>query len=570
MKHTLLLFFLFFTLFAQEQPFSIVVNRDYDAALFDVVENYDRTISAVGFAKQNKANTHPSQSFSNPFDYLESIKGAYGTQMHLLKVDNQAHIVLNKSASLSRFNKAVALLKTPSDGYFVGGYTLDGELIVAKLNANGALEFAKLFGTKNYDRMNNLVALSDGGVLAVGSSFTSRDTTDDMFTTGLGVSDIFLTRFSKEGKILWSKKFGTKHDDRGVDAVEAADGSIIVISTMAYEKNKNVTLMRITENGNRIWLKEMHSKNLIEPTKIIRLRDNNFVASFIEYNAMHQEHIRLIKFDLYENVIIDRKIYTTYPSGLYDIKEFSDGTLMGVGYVKDTFNTDALAMLLDSNLAMLQQHHYGNENFDLFYSLAILHNSQVAAVGIHTSPNSQEKNMWLVKLNKDTTMVHFSYNSQTLYDKLCTLFANEIKRKQIVIHKDLTIELLAPQLLFQAGAYKLTPYQKQFLDKFGAKLIPFLYNNRETIQALAFNGHTSSEWDHLGFDQSYLNNEKLSMQRSYEVFQTLFTQQTPEHKKWLSQVLVGSGYSFSKKKTFSQGVENKKESRRVSFSIKLK
>ena len=570
MRQTLLLLFLVFTLQAKEQPFSIVVNRPFDAALFDVVENYDRTISAVGFAKQNKPHSTTTQSFSNPFDYLESIKGAHGTQMHLIKVDNQANILLNKSASLSRFNKAVALLKTPSDGYFVGGYTLDGELIVAKLSANGTIEFAKIFGTKNYDRMNNLVSLSDGGVLAVGSSFTSRDTHDDMFTTGLGVSDIFLTRFSKEGHILWSKKFGTKYDDRGIDAVEAADGSIIVISTMSYEKNKNVTLMRITENGNRLWLKEMHSKNLIEPTKIIRLRDNNFVASFIEYNAMHQEHIRLIKFDLYKNVIVDRKIYTTYPSGLYDIKEFSDGTLMGVGYVKDTFDTDALAMLLDSNLAMLQQHHYGNKNFDLFYSLAILHNSQVAAVGIHTSPDSQEKNMWLVKLNKDTTMVQFSYNSQSLYDKLCTLFAKEIKAKQLTIDTDLTIEITDPKLLFATGVYKLTPYQKQFLQKFGNRLVPFLYNNRETIQALAINGHTSSEWDHLGFEQSYLNNEKLSMQRAYEVFQTLFTQQKPQHKKWLSKVLVGSGYSFSKKKTFSQGVENKKDSRRVSFSIKLK
>ena len=570
MKHTLLLFFLFFTLYAKELPFSVVVNRPFDAALFDVVESYDRTITAVGFAEQNTPNKHPSQSFSNPFDYLESIKGAHGTQMHLLTVDNQANIILNKSASLNRFNKAVALLKTPSDGYFVGGYTLDGELIVAKLSANGTIEFAKLFGTKNYDRMNNLVALSDGGVLAVGSSFTSRDTTDDMFTTGLGVSDIFLTRFTKDGKILWSKKFGTKYDDRGIDAVEADDGSIVVISTMSHEKNKNVTIMRITENGNRLWLKEMRANNLIEPTKIIRLKDNNFVASFIEYNAMHQEHIRLIKFDLYENIIADRKIYTTYPSGLYDIKEFSDGTLMGVGYVKDTFNTDALAMLLDSNLAMLQQHHFGNENFDLFYSLTILHNSQVAAVGIHTAPDSQEQNMWLVKLNKDTTMVHFSYNSSTLYDKLCSLFAAEIKAKQIAVHKDLSIEFLSPKLLFGAGVYKLTPYQQQFLDSFGAKLIPFLYNNRESVAALFINGHTSSEWDHLGFEHSYLNNEKLSMQRSYEVFQELFKQQNPKHKKWLSKVLVGSGYSFSKKKTFSQGAEDKKDSRRVSFTIRLK
>ncbi|WP_304546185.1 OmpA family protein [Sulfurimonas microaerophilic] len=566
MKHFLLPFLLFISLFAQQKEFSIIIHKPFDAALLDITQNYDRTISAIGFSNQNIQTTHHSKTYSDPFEYLASVSGQYGMQMHLVQVDDQANIVLSKVAKLSRFNKAVALVKTPDDGYFVGGYTLDGELIVVKLDAKANVVFTKIFGTKNYDRMNKLVLLSDGGVLAVGSSFTTRDTSDNMFETGLGVSDIFLTRFSKNGHMQWSKKFGTKDDDKGIDAVEAADGSFVVISTTSYNQHTDATLMRVTENGNKLWLKQYKSENLLTPKRILKLRDNNFLVSLVEYNALQQEHIRLIKFDLYKNVLLDKKIFTTYPSGLNDIKEFSDGTIMGVGYVKDAFNTDALAMLLDSNLAMLRQEHYGEDNYDLFTSLVILNNSEIAAAGIHTDNDSQETNMWIMKLNRDTTITKVQLNSKSLYDKLCELFAQEIHNKQIKITQDLDIELLDSSLFFQVGVYKLTDKQKQFIKSFGKKLIPFLIKHQESVAQLQINGHTSSEWAKEEYTSRYLKNEKLSMQRAYSVFSTLFRTQDTTTQKWLSKIIVGSGFSSSKKEVFNY-IENKRLSRRVSFKI---
>ncbi|MBA1438274.1 MAG: hypothetical protein FAF05_04685 [Epsilonproteobacteria bacterium] len=569
MRIFLLIFIIFTSLYAKKGNYSVIIHQPFDAALFDITENYDRTISAIGFSNQNKQSSNPAQSYSSAFDYLDSIAATHGTQIHILKVDNAAKILLSKAAKLSRFNKGIALVKTPDNGYFVGGYTLDGELLLAKLSANGNVVYATTFGTKNYDRLNNLVPLSDGGVLAVGFSFTSRDTRDDMFTSGLGVSDIFLTRFSKNGQLLWSKKYGTKYDDEGIDAAEAPDGSIVVVSTISYEKNKDVTLMRITENGNRIWLKKYSSKNLIVPKKIIRLKDGNFLLSLVEYNALQQEHIRLIKFDLYKNLLIDRNIFTTYPSGLNDIKEFSDGSIMGVGYVKDTFNTDGLAMLLDSNLAMLRQEHYGDDNYDNFHALAILHNSQVAVAGEHTDKHSQETNMWIVKLNKDATMAQISLSSQSFYEKLCNLFAIEIKNHQLNIKKDITIELIDPKLYFEVGVYKLTPYQKEFLETFTKKLVPFLYKHKELVKTFAINGHTSSEWDHQNFTDSYLNNEQLSMKHSYSVFEKMFRSLDLQNQKWFSKVVVGSAYSSSKKQSFNDSTEDKKRSRRVNFQLLL-
>jgi len=561
------------TTFLIAKDFSVIVHKPFNAALFDITEDYDRTITAVGFSNEFKQDADPSQTYTSAFDYLENVSNKYGSQMTLIKVNNKAKIILQKVAKLNRFNKAIAVVKSPTNGYFIGGYTMDGSLLVAKLDTNANLLYFKLFGTKNYDRMNNLIALSDGGVLAVGSSFTSRDTTDYIFQSGLGNNDIFITRFSKNGQILWSKKYGTQFDDNGIDAVEAQDGSLLVISTMASDKERDVTFMRLTENGNRIWLKQFSKnkldQNLVVPKKIIRLRDNNFIVSLIQYNQIQKEHIRLIKFDLYNNILADKEINTTNPSGLLDIKEFSNGTLMGVGYVKDKQNTDGLAMLLGSDLSILKQEHYGGENFDIFYALDILHNSQVAVAGVHTGNYSQEGNMWILKLNHDTSIAQLSIKASDFYTKLTKLFVKEIQNGTISIKNDLTITLNKKSLYFQAGAYKLTKEQQKFLTQFTKKLINFLYINRDRVSALEINGHTSSEWKDVDFQNRYLNNEDLSMKRSFSVLRELFITQDQKKQQWLSKVLRGSGVSFAQS-IWYKGKENKEKSRRVDFKIILK
>lgn len=284
---------------------------------------------------------------------------------------------------------------------------------------------------------------------------------------------------------------------------------------------------------------------------------------------MRKEHIRLIKFDLYQNILIDKEVFTTYPSEINDIKEFSDGTFIAVGYLKDASNTDGLVMVLDAALLLLNKEHYGSENYDTFNAAKILNNSQVAVVGEHTNNNSQETNMWIIKLNKDASMAQVSSSVESIYQKLITLYKKEISEHQIKVKEDLTIELLDKRLYFDVGTYKLTKTQKIFLDKFSKKLLTFLYANKEFIQTLEVNGHTSSEWKSTNFTDRYLKNEKLSMQRSYSVISRIFKSSSITIQQWLSNTLKGSGNSYAKLIKYDN-VEVKKNSRRVSFKIILK
>ena len=226
-------------------------------------------------------------------------------------------------------------------------------------------------------------------------------------------------------------------------------------------------------------------------------------------------------------------------------------------------------MILDSHLSMINQEHYGKNEYDTLNAVTILHNSQVAAAGLHTNNNSQETNMWIVKLNRDGSLAQISTNVTHMYQKLCEIFKKEIDNKKIIIKGDLTIEFIDKALYFKVAAYKLTKIQKEFLDIFAKKLIPFLNANKDKINTLEINGHTSSEWGTESFAKGYLKNEKLSINRSYETLSYIFLNESKPTQINLSKILRGSGFSYSRKIMLNEQ-EDREKSRRVTFKILLK
>ncbi|TKI69001.1 hypothetical protein FCU45_08550 [Sulfurimonas crateris] len=569
MHYILTILLLTTCIYAKTADFSIIIDEKFNNALVDVAEDYDRSISAVGFIKKYKdASSNSSAVYTNAFDYLSSLSSSSGSQMHLVKVDNSADIVLRRSIDLSKFNEATSLVKTPQNGYFIGGHTLEGSLVLLKLDSDANKIFVKEFGTPNHDKMSKLVSLRDGGILAVGSSTASSSQSYDIFKNGLGLNDIYVARFSKNGTMLWSKKYGSYEDDAGVDAVEADDGSIIVLGKINKDNRLGATLMRITEHGDKIWLHEQLEDRGITPHRIIKLRDSAFAISLSQKDEMNKEQIRVIKIDLQKNILQDKTIHTTYSSVLKDIREYSDGRIVGVGYVQDSYDTDGLAMLLDSKFSMLLQEHYGSRDYDSFNALDILHDSKIAVAGVHTNQDSQETNMWLLKLNQDLSISQLSYKSTDFYSMLSELFRDEIQRGELLIKEDLSINFSDERLYFQVGEYKLTDVQKSFLDRFGKKLFTFLYENKEKIATLEINGHTSSEWGESDFSNSYIKNERLSMNRSFATLSYMFKSQNDKRQKWLSEILKGSGLSFSKKIVVND-TEDKERSRRASFKVLL-
>jgi hypothetical protein len=60
MKYILILLIIISSLNAKD--FSIIIEKPFNNALFDITQDYDRSISAVGFSKKYKTSTYANNS----------------------------------------------------------------------------------------------------------------------------------------------------------------------------------------------------------------------------------------------------------------------------------------------------------------------------------------------------------------------------------------------------------------------------------------------------------------------------------------------------------------------------
>jgi len=559
----------FFTLTLIAKPYSTVISGPFEDILFDIAEDYNRDISAVGFSQNYKQGNISSKKYYSAHDYLGAMGSQQGEQLRLIRLGKNAKVNLDFFNKLPRFNRAVSLIKSSDNGYFVGGYTQDGELLLLKLSSGGTVQFQRFFGTKNYDRMNRLIALRDGGVLAVGSSMTSRSRKDSRYTQGIGLNDIYLTRFDKSGNISWSKKYGTRADDRGIDAAEAFDGTLLILANSSEGKTQGITLMRLSEEGDKIWLHHYNTKGVLNAHRLIVLRDNHFLTSISYYDIDSKEQTLLLKFDLQKNILQEHNITTKGSNILTDIKERSNGAIVAVGHRTTSLKTEAMAITLDNRLKPIWQRFFDNFERSSFHALSLLHNGNIAIAGECTKKGQEIADMWVIKLNRDGSTAQINFQNSSLYDTLQKTFESEIKSKKITIDKDLTINLIASELFFKTGVYKLSPSQTAFLHRFNHKLIQALYPYKESIIALHVNGHTSSEWGNLNQPKRYLNNVELSSKRAFEVLAfTYQDHQIHRYQEWLSTILSSNGHSYAKH--VMNKTEDKEKSRRVNFKIEVK
>lgn len=568
MHRLITILFIISSLFAKSSDFSIIIDKPFDDALYSVTQDYGRTISAAGFVDTIKT-TKPQKAYDNVFDYLSSLSDSYSRQIHIVKVDAKADILSQNTLTLPGMNQAVGIVKTPQGGYFIGGSSNDGSLLLLKLGPNADILLKNKFAQGGDTKMHSISGLNDGGVFCVGRAFTSKSPGLDIFGGGLGLSDVYIARFTRDGALLWEKKVGTAYDDLGVDAAEAYDGSILVLAHTFDNTSKYITVARISRDGDNIWTKELKDAKNMMPHKIIRLRDGNFVLSLSQDDEVGKKQPRLLKIDINGNILKDKIVHTAYASALLDIKEFRDTKIAGGGYVQDRYDTDALAMLLDSDFNMLSQEHFGKNGHDRFNAIEILHDSSIAAVGMHSAENSQESNMWIVKLNSDLSQAQVSSSAEDIHKEMTNLFQQEISQGKIEIKENLHVALEDEALYFDVGKYELNDAQKEFLDSFAKEFLTFMYKNKELIEGFEISGHTSSEWGNAGFEDRYLKNQDLSMKRSFATLSYIFSKQDENIQKWLSQTLKSSGHGFSKR-ILANDAEDTKRSRRVTFRILLR
>jgi hypothetical protein len=149
---------------------------------------------------------------------------------------------------------------------FVSGHTsgdLDGvnaggsDVFLAKYDIDGNRLWIRQFGSSVNDSGFERVS-TDGQ----GNVYLTGGTQGDLFTTNLGGTDAYLTKYDAGGGFVWSRQFGTPAQDHGRDVVADDFGNVYVAGNTEGDLagpgsgSTNAFLRKYDAAGNVVWTRQ--------------------------------------------------------------------------------------------------------------------------------------------------------------------------------------------------------------------------------------------------------------------------------------------------------------------------
>ena len=183
-------------------------------------------------------------------------------------------------------------VKETSDGGFViTGRTNsfgagDYDFYLIKTNKNGDKTWMQTFGGSGTEEGSSVIQTKDGGFAITG--YTK--------TFGEGGTDVYLARADANGNQIWTKTFGGKTDDYGMELLETADGGFIIAgSTNSFGNGVAAYLIRTDVGGSALWTKTYGKESDDYGNSLGKSADGGYViAGSTIYTAAEGETIEKI------------------------------------------------------------------------------------------------------------------------------------------------------------------------------------------------------------------------------------------------------------------------------------
>jgi hypothetical protein len=103
-----------------------------------------------------------------------------------------------------------------------------GDIVVARLDPNGAWVWASAAGGPTTDIVEGVAALADGGAIVTGWFTGTAAFGDDIVLTSTGLDEIFVARIDATGAWVWATSAGGMSNDAGYSVAATADGGAYV------------------------------------------------------------------------------------------------------------------------------------------------------------------------------------------------------------------------------------------------------------------------------------------------------------------------------------------------------
>ena len=263
---------------------------------------------------------------------------------------------------------------------FVGEDTsvkLSFKLKLTALNFNVISD--KYFGSKIAGgQFVSVVKTKDGGFIV--SGFTDRPNKS---------YDAWVIKFDKESNKIWEKTFGGKNSDKLNSVILVKNGEFVFAGLTQDKLNHNVGwIVKIDDDGNKIWDKTFKAKNYAELKSIVETKDGGFIAvGNTSSKSLGQDDAWILSLDKEGNKLWDKILGNKKYEGLETVIQTNDENFLVAGYLtpKGTRKQDAWFLKLDKSGKKIWSNSFGGKNSENIHSMIQLEDKSIVAVGYSNS-----------------------------------------------------------------------------------------------------------------------------------------------------------------------------------------
>ena len=200
----------------------------------------------------------------------------------LQKTNQLGDINWIKQYDYSDFSKGTDLLKNQEGDIIILGYQSEREdsyntdtlsdIFLIKTDPDGDTIWTSKIDIKKFDYPEAIIEDESGGYIITGSF---RDESSSQ------TSDILLAKINENGELQWYKTFGGSKSDKGSDIVKDADAGYCITGsyTDGLTGSSSAFLLKINDSGDSLWMRKYDCPDNLLVTQLLRTNDDGFLIT---------------------------------------------------------------------------------------------------------------------------------------------------------------------------------------------------------------------------------------------------------------------------------------------------
>ena len=350
-----------------------------------------------------------SYSFSQGFDDAYIVKvNAIGKTLWTTSVGWSGNEDARAIVELSN-NVLLAIGTTSSKGKG------SKDILGVWLNQYGDTLWTRTYGKKNADVGFDVIKSAENCLI----TGVTRDPVSEK-------SDIYFININENGDTIFTKTYGGKENETGFGSLVTQQGDYMIVGTSSTSSrgDNDIYIVRVDENGNKIWEKNYGTLNADRAVSIVQFNDSIFyLTGAIRYNGEPDYDLFVMRI----NGIGDSLWLKSYGDTLFDegnnISVSKDGNLLVMGTTQSygAGNKDMIVLKISPEGELLNQQTYGGAGSDEAITGFQTSDGGILLAGYTSSYGEGGADMFLVKTLPDWTLSFEENNFLSLSKKYFTI-----------------------------------------------------------------------------------------------------------------------------------------------------